>query len=335
MIYIESFILSLLVLIGAYCSVCDIRKGIIPNSVIIIGASGAIIGNIAYYIVAGVELLPTFLLHIVSAIVIAVLMYVLKIWAGGDVKLFSVLATLIPASYLKQIIPIPAIFIFSIVFSLAFIYLMVQSIVFLIRREKTYKKTSRFAPVPFISCIVFIMAIQAILRFALRETYVEYIGVFLFLNIILVLLFGKMKFLQNIISIIICSLICLAEIIYAVLSQKPVFDYRSLIIVLLVIFLRLIASRYNYQEIKTTDVKPGMVLSYGTILLFAQSRIKGIPQTTSEDMGSRISKEEAESILRWSQSKYGQDTIVIVRKFPFAVFIAAGYLVYVILGLLW
>lgn len=335
MIYFESFLITFLILIGTYSSICDFRKGIIPNYVVIIGTVSAIIGNIAYFCLMGVERLPTFLLHFVSAIVIAILMYALRIWAGGDVKLFAVLSALVPVSFLKQNIPIPAIIIFTIVFSLAFVYLVVQSIVFLIKKEKTFKTTTQFALIPFISCIVFIMAVQAVLRFALKGIYAEYIGVFLFLNIILVLVFGKMKYLHNIVCVIICSLICASEIVYAILNRKPVFDYLSLLIVLLIIVLRYIAGRYNYQEIKTADVKPGMVLSYTTVLLFSQSQVNGLPQTTSEDMGSRITKEEADSILRWANSKSGQDRIVIVRKIPFAVFIAAGYLIYVIFGLLW
>ena len=335
MIYIDSLLISFLIIIGAYCSLCDFKKGIIPNTVIIIGAIGTIIGNAIFFAIGGTALLPTFLLHIASAIIIAFLMYILKIWAGGDVKLFVLLSTLIPATLLKQYIPLPGIIIFVIVFALAFIYLIIQSVVFLIKKEQSFKTTQTFSLVPFISCIVFIMAVQVVLSFALKSIYIKYIGVFLFLNIILVLLFGKMRFLHNTICIIICSVICIANIVYAIVYQRPVFDYRSLLIVLFVIVLRWFAERYNYQEIKTKDVKQGMVLSYATVLLFSQSRVKGLPQTTSENMGSRITKEEADSIVRWADSKNGKDTIVIVRKIPFAVFIAAGYLFYIVFGLLW
>ena len=78
-----------------------------------------------------------------------------------------------------------------------------------------------------------------------------------------------------------------------------------------------------------------MVLSYTTVFKFTQSRVKGLPQTTSENMGSRITQEEADSIIRWADSKYGQETIVILRKIPFAIFITAGYLIYIVIGLLW
>ena len=335
MIYIESFLISTLIFIGIYCTVCDFRKGKIPNFAVIIGAVGAVIGEIVLFVFLGPDQLPVFLWHIVLSSVIAILMYLLKIWAGGDVKLFVLLSALTPVTCLKQKIPLPEILIFVFVFSLAFLFLVIQSVVFLIKKEKTYPVTQKFKLIPFISCVVFTMAIQAILRFVFRGIYSEYIGAFLFLNIVLVLLFGKMKFLQNIICIIVCSVISVADIILSVLNYTAAFDFRPLLVALLVIALRFFAGRYNYREIKTKEVKAGMVLSYATVFKFTQSRVKGLPQTTSENMGSRITQEEADSIIRWADSKYGQETIVILRKIPFAVFITAGYLIYIVIGLLW
>ena len=88
MIYIESFLISTLIFIGIYCTVCDFRKGKIPNFAVIIGAVGAVIGEIVLFVFLGPDQLPVFLWHIVLSSVIAILMYLLKIWAGGDVKLF-------------------------------------------------------------------------------------------------------------------------------------------------------------------------------------------------------------------------------------------------------
>ena len=335
MIYVESFLISALIFVGGYCTFFDIKKGIIPNIVIFIGTVGALIGNVILFMLSGVEQLPIFLLHIVSASVIAVLMYLLRIWAGGDVKLFVLLSALTPVECLKHRIPLPAIMIFIGAFSFTFLFLVVQSVVFLIKKEKTYQVTQKIKLIPFVSCVAFTMAVQAVIRFAFKAIYSEYIGVFMFLNVVLVLLFGKMKFLHNVICIIICSVICTADIILFVLNHTAAIDVRPLLIVLLVIALRFFAGRYNYREIKTKDVKAGMVLSYATVFRFTQSRVKGLPQTTSENMSSRISQEEAESIIRWADSKYGQETIVILRKIPFAVFITTGYIAYIVIGFLW
>ena len=135
MIYVESFLISALIFVGGYCTFFDIKKGIIPNIVIFIGTVGALIGNVILFMLSGVEQLPIFLLHIVSASVIAVLMYLLRIWAGGDVKLFVLLSALTPVECLKHRIPLPAIMIFIGAFSFTFLFLVVQSVVFLIKKE--------------------------------------------------------------------------------------------------------------------------------------------------------------------------------------------------------
>ena len=103
------------------------------------------------------------------------------------------------------------------------------------------------------------------------------------------------------------------------------------VIVLLAIFLRYLVSGYNYEEIQTSEVKKGMVLSYATVVGFMPSRVKGLPQTTSEDMSSRITEEEAEAVRRWEKSKYGKNSIIIVRKIPFAIFIVCGTISYIVM----
>ena len=71
-----------------------------------------------------------------------------------------------------------------------------------------------------------------------------------------------------------------------------------------------------------------MILSMGSILLLAKSKVKGLPHFSTEDLKSRLSADEVDSVLRWSKTKIGQDTIVIVRKIPFALFIGIGTLLF-------
>ena len=83
------------------------------------------------------------------------------------------------------------------------------------------------------------------------------------------------------------------------------------------------------EEYSTSKVEKGMVLAYSTIVYFIPSTIKGLPkEKTTEDIRSRITADEAESIKRWETSKYGQPEIVIVRKIPFAIFISIGTVIY-------
>ena len=136
-------------------------------------------------------------------------------------------------------------------------------------------------------------------------------------------------------TIIISVLFLLANIIYYILFgfQMYSINLKMLILVLIIMAFRDIAEKYNYEEIKIEDLKPRMILSYGSVLSFYGSRVKGLPQSTTESTDSRLTSDEVESIKRWSKSKKGKDTIVIVKHLPFAPFILCGELIFFIVKL--
>lgn len=103
---------------------------------------------------------------------------------------------------------------------------------------------------------------------------------------------------------------------------------QTYLLVLLVMWTTWIAGKYVYESVPTEDVKAGMILSKSTVVCFAPSRVKGLPQISYEDMRSRLTEEEAAAVRRWKDSKYGKETVVTVRKIPFASFIAVGVLLF-------
>lgn len=96
---------------------------------------------------------------------------------------------------------------------------------------------------------------------------------------------------------------------------------------------RNVSEQYNYKCIKIADLKPRMILSYGSVLKFYNSRIKGLPKQTTEATDSRITEDEVNSIKRWSKSTKGEENIVIVRHMPFAPFMLIGEVIFFILHL--
>ena len=88
---------------------------------------------------------------------------------------------------------------------------------------------------------------------------------------------------------------------------------------------------YNYQEIPTAEVRAGQILSAATVMLFQTSRVRGLPGGMTEDLRSRITSEEAESVHRWEKSVGGKPHVIIVRKIPFAIFIGVGTLAFLII----
>lgn len=333
MIFIKCFLISVLIVEGIFCSFTDFRSNKIPNAAILCGLICSLIGNALYFSIVGTEMLLSYLLNIGSAILLSVVMYVLHIWAGGDVKLFILLATLIPAEFIKQKTPLSIVTVYITAFSVAFIYLVIESIVLRIRKGKNSERIFiNFSAKAVLSCMVSIMALQTILRFVFRNYYYIYLPFFLLLNVIFVLLFSKIKFLSKRVSIVICSVISGASLIFSIMNNQFKVDIKSIVVTLVVIMFRSLAEQFNYQEIDTVNVKKGMVLSYGTVLGFAGSRVKGLPQYTTEDIATRITQDEAESIIRWASSKKGKDKITVLRKIPFAGFISIGYFCYLVLG---
>ena len=53
--------------------------------------------------------------------------------------------------------------------------------------------------------------------------------------------------------------------------------------------------------------------------------------TFTEDMRDRITEAQAQAVQRWGKSKSGSDTIVIVKKIPFAIFLVVGTFIYVLI----
>ena len=79
-----------------FCSYTDCRDSLIRNSVLL--KAGLIIGtlDIAYYIIYGTQYLVIFLFNAGLLAIISLMLYVLKIWAGGDSKLLLLISIAIP-----------------------------------------------------------------------------------------------------------------------------------------------------------------------------------------------------------------------------------------------
>jgi len=105
-------------------------------------------------------------------------------------------------------------------------------------------------------------------------------------------------------------------------------------LVFAIILFKQIAQNYNYQHIRTDRIKKGMILSFGSVLLFKSSRIKNLPKETTETTTSRITQEEAKAIQRWSKTKKGKESVVIVKHLPFAPFIFGGTSFYLLFKLI-
>ena len=105
---------------------------------------------------------------------------------------------------------------------------------------------------------------------------------------------------------------------------------ENYIMVVVLLIFQMTIKTILYEEIKIADLKKGMILSTISSMMMQNSRVRGLPSVSTEDLKSRLTEEQVNSICRWSKSRK-IETITIVRKIPFAIFIFSGFLSYFVI----
>lgn len=338
MIYLEVALLTITIFTCIYATITDFKYGIIKNKSLLMAMIPCVIINIFYYGFFAKEYVKLYLINFSVLALTSILFYAYHIWSAGDSKLLIFTIFGLPARlYLADIQGVaPTLTILILIFSLAFIYVIIESVYLGIKQKDLLEiKALKFNIIKFVKqyiyCTVYMTGINKLLIMLLPNFYQQNMTLMGMLNLLIVLTIFNFEIFQKKPTFIV-GLGIMATI--WIMSQSSNFTFLGIkryLILALIIILRSKVERYNYTEIDTKDIKPGMVLSYGTVLMFRPSRVKGLPLTTTEDLRSKITQEQAESILRWENSKYGQSKITIVRKMPFAVFITLGTVIFIIL----
>lgn len=333
--YTEAIMLSVMMVFCVHATITDLKSGLVKNKLLLLGSSIALLLDIIYYSVFAQDFFLAFIINFVVMTLLSILFYASHIWAAGDSKLLIFVISLIPARiYYSGENVAATVLIMIAIFSLAFLYYIAESIVIGIKEKSLFSFTRlKFDAlqmlVQYIKCTCIVTISNFIFAIFFFDFYIANTELFMIVNMLVVFATCNVKILDK--WYIVLAL-AIATIGIAILQNRQFESVNWIIylIVLVVVVLRMFAEKYNYKTIPTADVKQGMVLSYGTVILFLPSKIKGLPTKTTEDIRSRISQEEADNIIRWENSKYGQKEITIVRKIPFAIFISVGTVVFVI-----
>ena len=334
MVVIEAFLISLLIYTSIYVTATDLKKGIIQNKIIIIVSLLSLIANTIYYVFFAKIFILAYILNLSVMICISIAFYALHIWAAGDSKLLMLVISLIPARiYYAGNNVAATVIIMMLIFSIAYVYIISESIYLGIKEHNLFKIGAikgdiKLMVKQYIKCTCLVTLFGFLIRFVLPQFYSNNIELIMIINMIIILLSFNFKFFDKVVPLI--CLVAITAVFQILFGGKVAISWRLYPVVLLVLILRFFAEKYNYQTIATSEVKEGMVLSYSTIVYFIPSSIKGLPSKTTEDIRSRLNGIETDSIKRWEKSKYGQPTITIVRKIPFAIFISIGTIAFVI-----
>ena len=331
-----------IILVGVcvYALISDIKIGKIRNQVILVGgllSSGLLILK---FLVYSQDDVLVFLKNAGIVVLLSLVGYITRIWAGGDCKLAVFIAIAYPTLfYFDYNNAKVTLWVFvALAFVLGFVYIIIDSIIMTFK-DKANVHSILATPlikaylIAYFKCFVYLTAFNQIYS-AFICSYFELSSVAYFIvSIMLVYTISLAKVLQN---IWIVAVITVFDVVIMVITHNFVIImyWQNYVLVIAFIIIRALVSKYNYKVIKTEDIEEGMVLSKVDTMFMHQYNIKGMPEISDETLRSRITAEEAQLIRRWGKSKHGKTEITIVRKVPFASFMSISLMIYLAIGVL-
>ena len=325
-----------LCLIAGLCFVCtksDISEGLIRNKVLLLFFALSLPLNIYYYGIYAPELRVEFILNLVIMCAISLYLFFSHIFAGGDSKMLIVLAFLYPAGCYVAYAGNTFTLFFAICFAIlaGFIYLLANSIYSIVSRKveftfdyvkdyiKSFLKTY-IAAVSFIAafnCVVFGVSSFGI---SVNAWIVRLLG------LTIALMVGRFKVLRK--PIVVICVIIITAIVSLIFGFTPIsLNPENYALVFVLVICQMTIKTTIYETITISELKKGMILSTFSSLMFQMSITKGLPPVSKENLNDRLTEEQVASVQKWAKATRTQ-SITIVKKIPFAVFITIGFAVY-------
>lgn len=339
MIFLEAILVAVLILLLINASISDLKSGVVSNKTILIALGVGTPVAATYYAFFATDCLISYAVNIGICVTISIILYAMGIWGAGDSKLFSAVIILLPARlYSISNRSIASCFLMiATIFIVAFVYVIGETLIVGIKQKDLFK-LQKVKPdwVGFIRGFLFyyllLSIINVCLYFLLPDSILIDNTFMTAIHFVVILIGMELEKRTTWIHIFLMGATWITAIIIGLssfnLSQINISAY--LIVIVLMVF-RAIANKYNYKTILVEELNPGMILSSGSIVGFAGSKVKGLPTFSTEDLKSRLTKDEVESIERWSKTKNGHETITIIRKIPFALFIGIGTVLYAVM----
>ena len=325
--------LILLILLCSAATVTDIKQGIISNRLVLIaGVSGIILSCFEH------SMLMDQFFNCLILVGFGLFFYGSHIWAGGDTKLLIAAGILYPPSYYWEINGSRRTLVLILLFAFiaGFIWILLDTLFWLLREKKMPKADEIVQSLismikSYLMIMLYVCTFASLYNYILVKNIMLPAEIYTMCCFLIAYLVGRVNFFKERALIIINIVFNVG--IFVLTSYIPVSkNWRTYGLILVFMIIKILSSRYNYREIMVSDIRPGMILSKGSSLFLFNSRVPGLPTISDETLKSRLSSEEVDSLNRWKNTKTGRDKLVIVRKIPFAVFIAAGITAYILIG---
>ena len=339
LIYIQCIIA---VILGVVSIITDFKNKKIYNKNIIYALMASLFIYIVLWKQITVQYITNYCINIIISVIISFSFYYFKIWSAGDAKLFLAIIIIIPYNIynVEKTNLFPALYLLIIIFSIGFFYVVLETLVLWVKDKKRIqvfklkiKNIKQIIINYFMGYFVILFINNITLKFV-PDFRINNGGLMLICNMLILfflyrIIKGKRK------ALIIMSLFLIANLTYYFIFGLRIYaiNLKMFVFVLSIMLFRSFAEKYNYEEIRIENLKPRMILSFESVLKFYSSRVKGLPHSTDETTDSRLTTNEVNSIKRWSKTRKGQDTIIIVRHMPFAPFILIGEIIFFIFRL--
>ena len=330
---IETFMMCMLVIIGVITSVSDLKTGKIQNKIIAGFACVAIVIDVIYYGYYARDIFSLFLGNYLILLMVSLFLFYSHSFAGGDCKLVMVMGLMYPANYylIYDTTSITVFMVLGIAVLYGYIFLLGSSLYELIRGNNVLSKE-----------YVGNYLINFIKAFVTATLYISVV------NIFLTLLIQKGGHVFPVFTRIICIVTAWCVGKYDFLKKRYVFasvividiiggikmgivpfstNLENYIIILVLLICQMMIRSNLYKDVAVSELKKGMILSVGATVLMQGSRVRGLPQLSTEDLKSRLTEKEVASVKRWAASREIEN-ITVVKKIPFAIFIFGGFLSY-------
>lgn len=339
MIYLEAILVAVLIMLLINTSISDLKSGVVSNKSILVALGVGVPVIVAYYAFFATDCLVSYTVNVGICVGISIILYAMGIWGAGDSKLFSAVIILLPARlYSLSNRSIASCFLMiAAIFIIAFVYVIGETLAVGIKQKDLFKfQRVKTDWVGFFRGFLFYFLLLSVVNVTLYFLLPDYILIdnilMTAIHFVVILIGMELEKRAKWIHIILMGAIWITAIVFKLSSfSLSSINVRAYLIVIILMVFRVFADKYNYKTILVEELKPGMILSLGSVLGFAGSKVKGLPSFSTEDLRSRLTKDEVESIKRWSKTQNGYETITIVRKIPFALFIGIGTVLYAVM----
>lgn len=339
---LEFISICLAICLSILCARSDVGDGIIYNKVLGVFAFVAVLIDILYYSIYGTDLLFDFFANVIILSAVSLYLFYSHSFAGGDCKMLMVMALLYPARYYvpygKSILTL--VFVIGIAILAGYLYLLCYSIRAIVIKRVNFTFAYMKAWLlnflkSYASAMVYMLLLNCLFIFCSKEG--------LFLNpwilrgacLLLAWCVGRYPVLKKS-SLLIFGVIAVAGLSWMIGMVPISLNPGNYVLVIFLMFCQMTIRTTIYETVRIDQLQKGMILTTMSSLLMQTSITKGLPGVSTEDLKSRLTAEEIESIKIWAKATKMEE-LTIVRKIPFAIFISIGFLGYFILwrALVW